>query len=651
MAVSMKRSLSTLLLVVWLWPFSPANAAGVVLVRGTVSAPNESERNYAQTVTRHLDRWLSEIGIPHGTVDDDKIDTALPAARVAILGYNPSLPARELADLKAFVKRGGKLVVFYSADPDLAALLHMKLGNYLSGGSWAAIRFNASAPPHLPPVVFQESRNIRPAIPADASARTIACWETAAGKALADPAWVQSDGGFWMSHVLLDDGDTEGKKQMLLGIVAACDPAVWEPAASHCLDAGSTPGQFRDTAEMIRQLTERAGGTPGELRAKATLSQAGARYAELKNLYGQRRYAEVVERGRGLRALLLEAYGAIQSPRSNEFRGVWNRFGTGLYPGDWNRTCKVLAASGFTDVIPFMLSPVEANYASRVLRPSETMQSSGDQLQSCVDAAHRSGLKVHAWKICWRVDSAPADVVKKLARQRRLQVSDRGDTLNWLCPSQPENLILEKDAVRELVKNYDVDGIHLDYIRYNDGHTCFCPVCRDAYARDTGRSVTPWPPPTDNWEKRKEYYRWRSGQITRFVRDVSVLAHEIRPGIKISAAVYGKYPGCVEGVGQDWALWLKSGYVDFVCPMNYTANTSQFIDYVRNQMTLSGATGKVYPGIGVTALESRLDPVQVVDQIAALRKEGAPGFTLFELNRVLEKETFPILSLGITRLR
>lgn len=651
MAVRMKRSLFSLLLVARLWLPAPAGAANVVLVRGTVSAPNESERNYAQTVTRHLDRWLTEINILHTTVDDDKLGAALSSARVAILGYNPSLPSRELAELRSLVKRGGKLIVFYSADPDLARLLDMELGPYASGGSWGAIRFNESAPRHLPAVVFQNSRNIRPVRPADPSARVIAHWETTAGKTLSDPAWVQSDKGLWMSHVLLDDGDTEAKKQMLLGLIAICDPSVWAAAASRSLENGFTLGTCRGVAEAIPRLKELAIGTPGELRVKATLSQAEAFYGELKALYDQRRYPEVVDRSRGLRTLLLEAYGAIQSPRPGEFRGVWNRFGTGLYPGDWNRTCKVLAASGFTDLIPFMLSPVAAHYNSRVLPTSDTLETLGDQLLPCVDAAHRNGLKVHAWKICWQVEGAPADVLKKLERKRRLQVSDKGETVNWLCPSQPENLALEKDSIRELVKNYDVDGIHLDYIRYNDGHTCFCSFCRDAYARDTGRSVASWPPPTDPWEKRKNYYRWRSGQITRFVRDVSVLAREIRPGIKISAAVYGKYPSCVEGVGQDWALWLKSGYVDFVCPMNYTANVSQYTDYVRAQLALPGAAGRVYPGIGVTALESRLDPVQVVDQIIAGRKEGAPGFTLFELNRVVEKEIFPVLNLGITRLR
>jgi len=518
-------------------------AAGVALVRATVSAPNDAERNYAQTVTRHLDRWLTELNVPHEVVDDDKIGGALAGSRLAILGYNPAPPRSELADLRAFVNRGGKLIVFYSAEPELAGLLGMKLGKYRSGGGWGAIRFNEQAPPHLPGIVGQDSRNIRAVYPADTSAKVIASWETATGKALSDPAWVRSDRGAWMTHVLLDDGDTWSKKRMLLGLIGAYDPSVWAPAAARCLETCSTLGKFANFAGAVRAIPVMAAGPAEQRRAAAAMAAVETLYNELTAALKDRRYAEVVERSQGLRTLILEAYGAAQAPRTGEFRAVWDRFGAGLYPGDWSRTCRLLALQGITDIIPFVASPAEANYASRVVPVSAAMQAHGDQLAQCVEAAHRSGLKVHAWKICWKVDNADADVLKKLRKQGRLQVTDKGEILNWLCPSNPENVRREKDAIREIVKNYGVDGIHLDYIRYNDGHVCFCDTCRDAYARDTGRAPAPWPPPADQWAVRKEYYRWRQGQITQFVRDVSALTRAIRPGIRISAAVYGKYPG------------------------------------------------------------------------------------------------------------
>jgi hypothetical protein len=56
----------------------------------------------------------------------------------------------------------------------------------------------------------------------------------------------------------------------------------------------------------------------------------------------------------------------------------------------------------------------------------------------------------------------------------------------------------------------------------------------------------------------------------------------------------------------------------------------------------------VLPGIGVTAAESRLDPVQVIDQIQAVRRSGSPGFALFDLDTTLRAQVLPVLRLGVT---
>jgi uncharacterized lipoprotein YddW (UPF0748 family) len=147
---------------------------------------------------------------------------------------------------------------------------------------------------------------------------------------------------------------------------------------------------------------------------------------------------------------------------------------------------------------------------------------------------------------------------------------------------------------------------------------------------------------------KKQFSRWRRDQITRLVRDVSALSRKLRPGIKVSAAVYGRYPLCAESVGQDWGEWLRKDYVDFVCPMNYTEDLKRFTALTRAQLLLPAARNRIYPGLGVTANESSLDPPQVIDQVRALRQAGAAGFVLFDLDGGLARETLPILRLGIT---
>jgi uncharacterized lipoprotein YddW (UPF0748 family) len=629
-----------------------ASAASVVLVRGTSSAPNAAEKNYADALTRNLDRLLSAMNISHDVIDDDKVgSTVLADARVVILGDNPFPPKKELWALKAYLSKGGKLIVFYGSDPELAEAMDMKLDQQLvapKSSRWNRIRFNGNAPPNLPVCVVQESRIIRPVLAVKDKSRVIAEWENTAGKDSGNAAWVQSDHGFWMSHVLLDDNDVENKKLMLLGLIAALDPSVWRPAATRYYETACNIGGARTFADAVTNITAMAKANGRELQAGSSLSEAASIREEIGPLLTAQKYPAVIQKSRTLKNLLIDAYAVAQRAKPDEFRAVWERTGVGLYPGDWNKTCRVLRDNGFTDLIANMAGCGLAHYKSKALKESEMFDLYGDQLAQCVAAAHSNDLKVHAWAICWKFDDATENMIAAMRKQGRLQVSDTGRQLNWLCPSHPANRRQELDNIREMAGNYRVDGIHLDYIRFKDAHYCYCQTCKAAFEKQVGRKIDDWPGAVKDGDLKKDFYRWRCHQITSFVRDACIEARKLNPGIKMSAAVFGKYPSCVDGVGQDWSSWLKNDYVDFVCPMNYTNSVKQFRAYIGEQVSLPSAKGRIFPGIGVTATESRLDPVEVIDQIVATRKEGATGFVLFDLDRGLEKDYLPLLRLGVT---
>jgi uncharacterized lipoprotein YddW (UPF0748 family) len=572
---------------------------------------------------------------------------------VVVLPYNPRLPAGELAALRRFVADGGKLLVFYNSDPELAAVMGMKLGAYLSSGRparWRGIRFVAGAPAHVPMRVAQASVNIRATFPAADGTRVVAVWEDGAGNCMQDPAWTQSDRGAWMSHVLLDDGDTDAKQQMLLAMLAQYDPGVWRHVAGVCLRGAEPVGRFDGFDSAAEAVAKAIGGTGGGA-AQAALARAVRLRGESCALCTQGRYGDALSRMAAARAALVDAYASAQRPRADELRGVWEHSGTGLYPGDWDKTCELLAGQGMTDVFVNLLWAGWAHYRSAVLPLSDAGRLYGDQLQACVAAAHKRGLRIHAWKVCWRVDGAKPELLARLRAAGRLQKSDTGAELPWLCPSHPDNIRQEKDAVRELVRLAEVDGIHLDYVRFKDSHYCHCSNCRRAFEAQVGRRVENWPADVGRWPLSKDYRAWRCRQITQYVRDVCAIARAANPRIVVSAAVFGKYPSCVDGVGQDWVTWLGRGGLDFVCPMDYTENLRDFVGLVRSQIALPGAAGRVYPGIGVTAMESRLDAMQVMDQIEVLRQAGAPGFVLFDLNPMLAFETLPLLRKGVTAPR
>lgn len=323
----------------------------------------------------------------------------------------------------------------------------------------------------------------------------------------------------------------------------------------------------------------------------------------------------------------------VTSSLSSEFRAVWNHSGTGAFPGDWQRSAKLLEENGFNAVLPNMLWGGSAHYASDVLPRSETFKKYGDQIEQCCAAAKKHGLEVHVWKVCFNLSNAPKDFVEKLRRDGRMQVNFKGEPVDWLCPSHPENRKLELDSLLEVARKYPVAGLHLDYIRYPGTASCYCSGCRERFEKVSGKKVESWPKDCHSGARKEEYNNWRCKQITTLVATVHDEAKKIRPEIKISAAVWGGYPDCRRSVAQDWPAWVKAGYLDFICPMNYTEKDDYFESLLKNQFNLVDKKIPIYPGIGATSSHSTLTGDQVLKQIRTARELGAGGFSIFNFDQ------------------
>jgi len=405
-------------------------------------------------------------------------------------------------------------------------------------------------------------------------------------------------------------------------------------------------GRFRDTSEAVRRLGSLA--PSGDARVQPLLVQAESLQDDMMRSYRGGNFRRTLGTGRLLDTALTEAYARAQTPRASEFRGVWNHSGLGLYPGNWDETCAVLARNGFTAVFPNVQKPGMALYRNRFIPESPMVVQLGDQLAAAVEAGKQRHIDVHAWVILWNVEGEPGPQLAAWRKAGRLQMSATGESLDWLCPSNPENRAYELNAIRDVATRYGVAGIHLDFVRYKSGDYCYCRGCRERFAHDTGLTPRRWPADVRTGPLASAYRDWRRSRITTFVVAARDTVHRVNPALKLSAAVYPGYPGCRDSIAQDWGEWLRSGLLDFVCPMNYSENTDKIVEWYRKQTTFPGVRGRLLPGIGVTATESRLSAADTIDQIAALRREGAGGFVLFDLNRTVEKDVLPYLRMGLT---
>jgi uncharacterized lipoprotein YddW (UPF0748 family) len=590
---------------------------------------------------------LAELGIESRTFDEIKVaHGALNGCSVAILPNNPTVDVACVAALQRFCESGGKLFICYSLPPRLSETLGFGRAKYVKQkrpGQFAEMRFDAKDILGLPPSVRQASWNITAVEPIGHHARVIASWYDDAKQPTGLQAILLSDRGAFLSHVVLAD-DAQQKKKLLAAVLGHLAPSLWNDMAKVAIRNASSVGHCKTTEEMASYWKSATGDEKTLAAAQETLQSAE------KALAAGRAF-EAFESAKRARESLVDAYLRTVPSRTPEGRGVWNHSGTGAYPGDWERSAKLLADNGFNMIFPNMLWGGLAHYASDVLPRSEVFRKYGDQVAQCCEAAHRHGIEVHVWKVSFNLSTAPKDFIETMRREGRTQVTAKGKPADWLCPSHPENRKLELDSLLEVARKYPIDGLHFDYIRYPDGSHCYCDGCRKRFEAETGRKIddADWPKACFSGERKQEYRDWRCRQITALVEAVRQEARKIRPALKISAAVFGGYPDCRKSVGQDWAAWVKAGYVDFLCPMDYSIDDNEFVALVQKQLELVEGRIPLYPGIGATATGIHMTPDRVMGQIHLARSLGAAGWTVFNFDANTAATIVPGVGLGAGR--
>ncbi len=598
------------------------------------------DRATAFSAAERVSDLLDQLGLGSDAVEEPAVaHGALGNRRVAVLAYNPRLEPATMDALEAFVDRGGRLFVCYQLAPAMGQLLGVGNPRYIrpkAPSALATMRFNGGVD-GLPSIVRQASWNITAAEPAGKNARVIGTWFDSEDRPTNLPAVILSDTGVFMTHIILED-DPVAKRKMLAALVGKLAPSLWKQMADRSLAQVVRVGHLRGQAEL-RSFIESGGS--GQALEDLRLAE---RLLETSHAaYDRQQFRQVVELAEQARTAMVSGYCRAQPSPEQEGRACWNHSGTGAYPGDWDRTARELAEAGMNMVLPNMLWGGVAHYASDVLPRSATYRQYGDQIAQAVKAAHQHGLEIHVWKVNFNLQGAPESFVDSLRREKRLQVDAAGKQFPWLCPSDPRNQQLEYDSLMEVVEKYDVDGIHFDYIRYPGRDKCYCPGCRKRFETQLGRGVKQWPGDCYRGELAERYTQWRCDQITQLVRRVHEGVKKKRASVKISAAVFGAYPSCRESVAQDWPAWVRAGYLDFICPMDYTTSDPQFIGLVNDQMSHVAGRVPIYAGIG----QWKLSDDRTIGQILHARRQGAAGFTLFNLTSEFGDSLLPALRKGV----
>jgi uncharacterized lipoprotein YddW (UPF0748 family) len=210
----------------------------------------------------------------------------------------------------------------------------------------------------------------------------------------------------------------------------------------------------------------------------------------------------------------------------------------------------------------------------------------------------------------------------------------------YLSPSIPAVGDHLEDVVRELVRSYPVDGLHLDFIRYPGPSFDYSRAALEGFRRANGGTDLLGGPARSPaaWDG------YRRQVLTALATRLSDAARRERPGIVLSAAVTPDEAQAVSQKFQDWPRWLESGILAALCPMTYTPDNRIFQQQVETASARGGLVQPVWAGIGAY----RLDLAGIVEKIALARQSGARGVVLFSNEslapadlRRLRDEAFP----------
>ena len=366
-------------------------------------------------------------------------------------------------------------------------------------------------------------------------------------------------------------------------------------------------------------------------------------------------------------ALTHAAPAADPPPVQREFRGIWVASVANI---DWPSKKGLTASEQKQELIALLDRFKELNFNGIVLqvRPmcdalyesdlepwSEYLtgtqgKSPGyDPLTFAIEESHKRGLELHAWFNPYRAwsPSATSEPADNHLVKTRPDLAKKYGKHHWLNPTHRDVQAHSLAVMLDVVKRYDVDGIHMD--------DYFYPY----QEKDASGADIPFPD-DDTWEAYQKAGGklgrddWRRDAVNSFVKTLYAEVKKAKPHVKVGISPFGiwrpGHPPGIEGFDQyaklyaDAKLWLNEGWVDYWTPQLYWPIKQAPQSYPKLLAWWANENTKgrhLWPGNAPYRVVGKQGwPAQeIADQIEITRKqEGASGNIHFSAKSFLRNK-------------
>jgi uncharacterized lipoprotein YddW (UPF0748 family) len=260
-----------------------------------------------------------------------------------------------------------------------------------------------------------------------------------------------------------------------------------------------------------------------------------------------------------------------------------------------------------------------------------------DPLAFAVAEAHKRGLELHAWFNPFRAryfKAISAIAPNHISRTQPQFVKKYGQFL-WLDPGDPAVHEHSLKVILDVVRRYDIDGVHMD--------DYFYPYPE----KDSAGSVIDFPDES-SWRRyvaasgKLSRAEWRRQNVNNFIQRLYAAVKKEKPCVKVGVSPFGIWrPGfppqirgfdAYENLYADSRKWLAEGWIDYFSPQLYWSigAREQSFPVLHKWWTEQNPKGRhIWPGLSVHGTDGKRTALEVKNQIVSAREQAGSDGTIF----------------------
>lgn len=315
-----------------------------------------------------------------------------------------------------------------------------------------------------------------------------------------------------------------------------------------------------------------------------------------------------------------------------QLRAIWvDGFNEGIKtPEQVDTLLARVRQAGLNAVVVQVRKSADAYYNSHYEPRAPDIAEGFDPLAYLIQKAHgeKPYIQVHTWLNTCAVGRNPNPRAMHRRFPDYLSLSDMGEDYDGeatkIDPGNPGAADWTFRTYLDVIRHYDVDGIHFDFVRYGGERWGYNPVSVRRYNERRGM------PEGFPFFKSERFKQWRRDQVTALVRKTYLYALTVDPKVLVSAATitWGNGPetddawarsAAYSRVFQDWRGWMEEGILDWNMPMCYY-NESMHAHWLNNWMRF--VKDHQYARYAAIGLGNYLNPID--DTLKQLQRVWQP---------------------------